>query len=90
MLSDIARNEPRLRHRVHGLRAQYRHVRDTITSLQRELATPGAHVEVADIRQRLAWLLDALRHQRAREADLIYEALSAADDHESRNPPTTP
>src|SRR5438132_1712932 len=47
LLSDIARNEPRLRHRVHGLRAQYRHVRDTITSLQRELATPGAHVEVA-------------------------------------------
>jgi len=27
-----------------------------------------------DVRQRLAWLLTALRHQRARESDLIYEA----------------
>ena len=31
-------------------------------------------VDFADIRQRLAWVLTALRHQRARESDLIYEA----------------
>ena len=39
------------------------------------VAAEGAVVvEVEDVRQRLAWLLTALRHQRARESDLIYEA----------------
>ncbi len=31
-------------------------------------------VDFADLRERLAWLMTALRHQRARESDLIYEA----------------
>jgi hypothetical protein len=74
LLSDIARNQPRLRHRVHGLRAQYRQVRDTIDALRPELAPDPPALDVADLRQRLAWLLTALRHQRARESDLIYEA----------------
>lgn len=74
LLSDIARNQPRLRHRVHGLRAQYRQVRDTIATLRPELDHEPTDVDVADLRQRLAWLLTALRHQRARESDLIYEA----------------
>lgn len=74
LLSDIARNQPRLRHRVHGLRAQYRQVRDTIATVRPELDHEPEDVDVADLRQRLAWLLTALRHQRARESDLIYEA----------------
>jgi hypothetical protein len=74
LLSDIARNQPRLRHRVHGLRAQYRQVRETIATLRPELDHEPNDVDVADLRQRLAWLLTALRHQRARESDLIYEA----------------
>lgn len=79
LLSDISRNQPRLRHRVHGLHTQYRHVRDAIVALETELADAGPHLDVADIRQRLNWLLDALRHHRGREADLIYQALSLAD-----------
>jgi hypothetical protein len=82
LLSDIARNHPRLRHRVHGLRSQYRHVRDTVVTLQQELADPDADLDVADVRRRSAWLLDALRHQRARESDLIYEALADASDND--------
>jgi len=76
LLSDIARTQPRLRTRVRGLRAQYRHVRDTIEQLRGELAgrPSEASADFADIRQRLAWLLTALRHQRGRESDLIYEA----------------
>jgi len=31
-------------------------------------------VDFTDIRQRLAWVLSGLRHQRARESDLVYEA----------------
>ena len=57
------------------MRLQYQQVRDTVTSLHDELRDPGDdRVDVADVRQRMAWLLDALRYQRARESDLIYEA----------------
>jgi hypothetical protein len=62
---------------VRGLRTQHAHLRDSISALRRELdqaAELEAEPDVADIRQRLAWLLTALRHQRARESDLIYEA----------------
>ena len=76
LLSDVARTQPRMRTRVRGLRAQYRHVRDTIAALREELeAGPDAATpDVADIRRRLAWLIAGLRHQRSRESDLIYEA----------------
>jgi chromosome segregation ATPase len=74
LLSDIARTQPRLRTRVRGLRVQYRQLRDAIAAVRHELEEPDAHVDVADVRQRLAWLLGAFRHQRARESDLIYEA----------------
>ena len=82
LLSDIARSQPRLRHRVHGLRAQYRHVRESIDALRPELEQEPSGLDVADLRQRLAWLLTALRHQRARESDLIYEAYYEAFDTE--------
>lgn len=74
LLSDIARTQPRLRNRVRGLRAQYRQVRDAIDALRPDLDDSAGNPDAADIRQRLAWLLGALRHQRARESDLIYEA----------------
>jgi hypothetical protein len=75
MLSDISRTQPWLRNRVRGLRVHYSQLRDGITSLERELdGQAGEVVDFTDIRQRLAWVLAGLRHQRARESDLIYEA----------------
>lgn len=74
LLSDIARTQPRLRNRVRGLRAQYQQVLDTIAALRPELEGRAGEIDVSDLRQRLAWLLAALRHQQARESDLIYEA----------------
>ena len=83
LLSDIARTQPWLRNRVRGLRIHYRQLRDTIAALQDELdATPGQAVDFTDIRQRLAWVLAGLRHQRGRESDLIYEAYYEAFDTE--------
>ena len=73
LLSDIARTQPRLRNRVRGLRATYQQLRDTISALSGELAG-GDDVDVDDLRRRLAWLFTAVRHQRARESDLLYEA----------------
>jgi chromosome segregation ATPase len=75
LLYDIRRTQPRLRSRVNGVRAQYRQLRQRIAALGHELdQEPDDLVDYADIRQRLGWLLTALRHQRARESDLIYEA----------------
>jgi hypothetical protein len=75
LLSDIARTQPWLRNRVRGLRISYRQLQDAIGSLLGELAEPADPVvDFADIRQRLAWILTGLQHQRARESDLIYEA----------------
>ncbi|WP_157592327.1 hypothetical protein [Solirubrobacter soli] len=75
LLSDIAFNQPRLRNRVRGLRTQYRQIQQSIDALRREFeGSESAVVDFADIRQRLAWVLTALRHQRSRESDLIYEA----------------
>jgi hypothetical protein len=77
LLSDIAFSQPRLRNRVRGVRAQYNQLCESISSLRKELdlaAELEFEPDVADIRQRIAWVLTALRHQRARESDLIYEA----------------
>jgi hypothetical protein len=75
LLSDVARTQPWLRNRVRGLRVQYRHLRDALAGLSHELESyPDTGVDYADLRQRLGWALTALRHQRARESDLIYEA----------------
>ena len=83
LLCDIKRTQPRLRTRVRGLHTQYAHLRQTITSMRAELTKPDDNdTDFADVRQRLAWLLTALRHQRARESDLIYEAYYDAFDTE--------
>ncbi|HET7928381.1 MAG TPA: hypothetical protein VFM40_02400, partial [Actinomycetota bacterium] len=75
LLSDIARYQPRLRNRVRGIRTQYRQLRERIEELDRELHQPqDAAPDFTDLRQRLAWVLTALRHVRARESDLLYEA----------------
>ena len=89
LLSDLAHNQPRLRNRARALRLEYTKVRDTIVSLRHELEEhPDADVDVdyADVRQRLGWVLTALRHQRARESDLIYEAYYDAFKAELRAP----
>ena len=65
-------------------------LRQTIVSIRSELDDPDEEgTDYADVRQRLSWMLTALRHQRARESDLLYEAyydafhaeLGLDDDH---------
>jgi hypothetical protein len=83
LFSDTKRTQSRLRTRVRGLRTQHVQLRQTITSIRAELAKPDDDsIDFADVRQRLGWLLTALRHQRARESDLIYEAYYDAFDTE--------
>ena len=74
LLSDLARTQPWLRNRVRGVRLQYQHIRDSLESLRQELEGSSGSADYGDIRQRLGWIVTGLRHQRARESDLIYEA----------------
>lgn len=75
LLADLSRNQPRMRNRARALRLQYIKLRDTISALREELGQGAMDaVDFVDVRQRLGWVLTALRHQRARESDLIYEA----------------
>jgi len=80
--ADIKRTQPRLRTRVRGLRSHDAQLRQAIGAIRDEIARPDDTTDFADIRQRVAWLLTALRHQRARESDLIYEAYYDAYDAE--------
>lgn len=87
LLSDLSNNQPRLRNRARALRLQYAKVRDTIASLRQEIEERAdTEVDVADLRQRLGWVLTSLRHQRARESDLIYEAYYDAFRVDLRSP----
>ncbi len=87
LLSDLSRTQPRLRNRARALRLQYKELRDKIGQLRREVGElDEARIDYADLRQRLGWVLTALRHQRARESDLIYEAYYEAFRIELRRP----
>jgi hypothetical protein len=75
LLSDVVRTQRWLRNRVRGLRIHYGQLRDAIAALREELdSETDQKADFTDIRQRLTWVLAGLRHQRARESDLIYEA----------------
>ena len=90
LLSDILRTRPRLRARVHGVRAQYTQIRETISSLRRELSTSHADaLDITDLRRRTERLASALRYQRSRESDLIYEAYYDTFSTDLESDPTT-
>jgi hypothetical protein len=77
LLNEIRRDDPRFGPRVHRLRAEQADLRIAITSLRDQLAPDAAlPVDTADIRDRLASIARRLRTQRARESDLVYEAVN--------------
>jgi small-conductance mechanosensitive channel len=77
MLSDIQRDHPRLHNRVAQLRRSYRELHEAVTRLHDELAaTAPDDMQFTDVRRRLDRIATELRYQRAREADLVYEAFT--------------
>jgi hemerythrin-like domain-containing protein len=77
LLSEIADEEPRLRPRIERLRREHQDLRDAVASLRQQIDHhPDAGVDVADIRERLAAIARRMRQHRAREADLVYEAVN--------------
>jgi hypothetical protein len=78
LLSEIGTDEPRLLPRIARLRRQQQGLRDSVHTILVELAaqTDHDHIDPADIRERAADIARRLRHHRAQEADLIYEAVN--------------
>jgi hypothetical protein len=77
LMAQIAQDNPRLRtlvrqlhHRWSDLAATTKTLADTLSA--REAADAWT---IADVREQLSWLMTALHHHRAREADLIFSAL---------------
>ena len=78
LLSMIARDYPRrFSSRIRRLGEQHEDIAQTITSLGTQLQSMRDEpiIDVADLRQRLSWLADAIRHRWGRETDLVYEAI---------------
>jgi hypothetical protein len=78
LLSMIARDYPRrFSSRIRHLREQHEDVAQTIASLRTQLQSMRDEpiVDVADLRQRLSWLANAIRDRWGRETDLVYEAI---------------
>ena len=77
ILSAILRDQPRLHHRVVQLGRDYRDLHEAVSRLHTQLeASPPDKIHFAVVREQLDCLATDLRYQRAREADLVYEAFN--------------
>lgn len=77
LLSELAAEEPRLQPRIERLRQEHRDLRDAAASMRQQIEpATGLPIDTADVRDRLAAIARRLRQHRAREADLIYEAVN--------------
>lgn len=77
LLSLIGQDYPRrFGSRVRQLREQQDDIGRQIASLRNQIDEVERDVDFSDIRQRLSWLVRAIHHRRARESDLVFEAIS--------------
>jgi hypothetical protein len=78
LLSEVASDQPRLIPRIDRLRRQHKSLRESVQATLDELSAQADqdHLDTADVRDRVADLARRLRHHRAQEADLIYEAVN--------------
>ena len=77
LLSMIAADRPRrFGPRIRGLQEQYEDITRQVGSLLRELEKSSeSHVDATDVRHRAGSLIRAIHSYRARQTDLVYEAL---------------
>ena len=76
-MAQVAQDDPRLRTWVRQLHHRWSSLAATTRDLADELratASSGTR-SIDDVREQVRWLSAALQHHRAREADLIFEAL---------------
>jgi hypothetical protein len=77
LMAQIAQDEPRLRTWVRQLQHRWGELAATTRTLIEGLQAAETEdtPSVADVREQLRWLINAIHHHRAREADLIFDAL---------------
>lgn len=77
LLTMIAADRPRrFGPRIRGLQEQYEDITRQVGSLLRELQqAPDGHTDATDIRHRAGSLIRSIHSYRARQTDLVYEAL---------------
>jgi hypothetical protein len=77
LLAELALEHPRLRTWVRQLRRQWQELAAMTGALAERLSEADeAAWSPADVREQLRWLMTSLHHHRAREADLVFEALT--------------
>lgn len=73
----VAEHPRRFRPWVRNLRSQYDDIIRQVASLRDQLEHAGeSPPDAADLRQRARWIIGALHNCRARQTDLVYEALT--------------
>jgi hypothetical protein len=77
LFTELALEHPRLRTWIRQLRRQWQELAATTAALAGRLSeADDAAWNPADVREQLRWLMTSLHHHRAREADLVFEALT--------------
>ncbi len=75
LFAEIAADHPRLINRMENLKQEFSDLERQIKTLRDQFKKLDQVPEVADIRERLSWLLKALRHAQAKENELVFEAI---------------
>ncbi|HEU4489211.1 MAG TPA: hypothetical protein VFS38_07995 [Actinomycetota bacterium] len=77
LLSMISHDYPRrFGSRVRQLRNQHEDITRQVDSLRTQLEeVERDSIDFADVRQRVEWVIKAIRHRRAKETDLVFEAI---------------
>jgi hypothetical protein len=75
LMAEIAQDDPRLRTWVRQLRHRWLELEATAGALRQTLESSADPHASSDVRERVRWLMSAVRHHREREADLVFDAL---------------
>jgi hypothetical protein len=77
LMAQLAQDDPRLRTFVRQLHHRFDELSGVAATLREQLgrAQPLDAWTIADLRDQTRWLMTALHHHRAREADLVFDAL---------------
>jgi DNA repair ATPase RecN len=74
-MAEIAQDDPRLRTWVRQLRHRWLELEAMARSLRSTLESSADPQAISEVRERVRWLMGAIRHHREREADLVFDAL---------------
>ena len=75
LFAEIILEHPRLLPRINNLKHEYSDLERQIETLSEQFKSTSERVDVADIRERLSWLLKAMRHVQSKETEVIFEAI---------------